>query len=77
MIRMLCRLLKDSLLLGNFQNVINSYSVQPNKGLPKEIIKEVVSQLALALDQGAIKFLEIKDGDKVLYEDSNDEPFED
>lgn len=43
----------------------------------EEIIKEVVSQLALALDQGAIKFLEIKDGDKVLYEDSNDEPFED
>jgi hypothetical protein len=43
----------------------------------EEIIKELVSQLALALDQGAIKFLEIKDGDKVLYEDSNDEPFED
>jgi hypothetical protein len=42
-----------------------------------EIIKELVSQLASALDQGAIKFLEIKDGDKVLYEDSNDEPFED
>lgn len=32
--RMLCRLFKDNILLENFQNIIDSYSVEPYKGLP-------------------------------------------
>ena len=43
----------------------------------EEDIDDIICYLVDFLDRGAIKFLEIKDGDKVLYEDSNDEPFED
>ena len=42
-----------------------------------EEIHDIICDLVLNLDQGAIKSLEITDGDKTLYEDSNDEPYED
>jgi len=34
MMRMLCCLFKDKILLSNFQHIIDSYSVSPYKGLP-------------------------------------------
>jgi hypothetical protein len=34
MMRMLCRLFKDNVLLENFRNIIDSYSDEPQKGLP-------------------------------------------
>lgn len=34
MMRQLCRLFKDRTLLENFRNIIDSYSVEPQKGLP-------------------------------------------
>lgn len=34
MMRMLCHLFKDNVLLKNFQHIIDSYSVEPQKGLP-------------------------------------------
>lgn len=40
-----------------------------------EIMEEFVSLLALCLDQGEIKSLTIRDGDKILHEESNDEPY--
>ncbi|GEM_PF-4726962 len=42
-----------------------------------EEIDDIIRDLVLNLDQGAIKSLEIRDGDKTLYEDSNDEPYDD
>ena len=43
----------------------------------EEEIHDILFNLVMNLDQGAIKSLEITDGDKTLYEDSNDEPYED
>lgn len=43
----------------------------------EDIIEELLSELTSNLNQGAIKDLEIKDGDKVIYKVSNDEPYED
>lgn len=40
-----------------------------------ELIEEFISDLVLTLDQGSIKELEIRDGDKVLFRESNDEPY--
>lgn len=42
-----------------------------------EEIDDIIRDLVLNLDLGAIKSLEIRDGDKTLYEDSNDEPYDD
>ena len=43
----------------------------------EEEIHEIIFDLVLNLDQGAIKLLEITDGDNTLYETSNDEPYDD
>lgn len=40
-----------------------------------EIMENLVSEVTNYLDQGEIKSLTIRDGDKILYEDSNDEPY--
>jgi hypothetical protein len=42
-----------------------------------EIMEELVSELTNCLDQGEIKSLIIRDGDKILHEESNDEPYYD
>lgn len=42
-----------------------------------EIMEEIVSELTYCLDQGEIKSLTIRDGDKILHEESNDEPYYD
>lgn len=42
-----------------------------------EDFEDIIGNLVNNLDQGAVRFLEIKDGDKIIYEDSNEEPFED
>lgn len=39
--------------------------------------EDIIGNLVNNLDQGAVRFLEIKDGDKIIYEDSNEEPFDD
>ena len=43
----------------------------------EEEIDDIIRDLVLNLDQGAIKFLKISDGNKTLYEDSNDKPYHD
>jgi len=43
----------------------------------EEEIDDIIRDLVLNLDQGAIKFLKISDGNKTLYEDSNDKPYDD
>lgn len=40
-----------------------------------EIMEHLVWELAGYLDQGEIKSLTIRDGDKILHEESNDEPY--
>lgn len=42
-----------------------------------EVIKAILDELVMNLDQGSIRYIEIKDGDKVLYTESNDEPYND
>jgi hypothetical protein len=42
-----------------------------------EDFEDIIGNLVNNLDQGAVRFLEIKDGDKIIYENSNEEPFED
>jgi hypothetical protein len=42
-----------------------------------EDFEDIIGNLVNNLDQGAVRFLDIKDGDKIIYEDSNEEPFED
>ena len=42
-----------------------------------EIMEDLVSELTLCLNQGEIKTLIIKDGEKTIYEVSNDEPYYD
>lgn len=42
-----------------------------------EDFEDIIGNLVNNLDQDAVRFLEIKDGDKIIYEDSNEEPFED
>ena len=49
----------------------------PVENLTDEDIDDAVGAVVNMLDQGSIKYLKIYDGDKILYEDSNDEPFED
>jgi hypothetical protein len=34
-------------------------------------------ELVMNLDQGSIRYIEIKDGEKVLYTESNDKPYND
>ena len=46
-------------------------------GVSDEEFADIIGNLVNNLDQGAVRFLEIKDGDKIIYEDSNEEPFED
>ena len=41
------------------------------------MIKAILDELVMNLDQGSIRYIEIKDGDKVLYTESNDEPYND
>lgn len=41
------------------------------------MIEDAIRSVVYNLDQGSIKLLEIKDGNKVLYSDSNEEPFND
>ena len=43
----------------------------------EEDLDDILCYLVNNLDQGAIKLLEIKDGENILYHDDNDEPFED
>lgn len=40
-------------------------------------IEDIIGNLVNTLDCGAIKMLKIFDGDKVLWEESNDKPYED
>lgn len=40
-----------------------------------EDIHDAVANVALLLNQGSIKSLEISNGNKIIYEDSNDKPF--
>ena len=42
-----------------------------------EVIKAILDELVMNLYQGSIRYIEIKDGDKVLYTESNDEPYND
>ena len=42
-----------------------------------QVFNCIFSDLSLNLDQGSIKLLQFKDGDKVLYTESNDEPYND
>lgn len=42
-----------------------------------EVIKAIFEELVMNLDQGSIRHIEIKDGDKVLYTESNDKPYND
>ena len=42
-----------------------------------EVIKAILDELVMNLDQGSIRYIEIKDGEKVLYTESNDKPYND
>ena len=42
-----------------------------------QVFNCIFSELSLNLDQGSIKLLEFKDGDQVLYTESNDAPYND
>ena len=42
-----------------------------------EVIKAIFEELVMNLDQGSIRYIEIKDGEKVLYTESNDKPYND
>ena len=42
-----------------------------------EVIKAILDEVIMNLNQGSIRYIEIKDGDKVLYTESNDEPYND
>ena len=42
-----------------------------------EVIKAIFEELVMNLNQGSIRYIEIKDGEKVLYTESNDKPYND
>lgn len=40
-----------------------------------EIMEDIIREVTCCLNQGEIKSLTIQDGDKILYEETNDEPY--
>lgn len=45
--------------------------------MSQEDIYDIVDNISMSLDQGSIRLLKISDGDKVIFETSNDEPYVD
>ena len=59
------------------EEALGEYSKIYLKDTSEEQIKNIIFDLVLNLDQGSIKYLEIKDGKKTLYKDSNEQPYTD
>ena len=57
------------------EEALGEYSKKYLKDTSEEQIKDIICDLVLNLDQGSIKYLEIKDGKKTLYKDSNEQPY--
>ena len=70
----------DNVAWGNSDNKI-IWLIDESYKYPAEVEDQVFncifSELSLNLDQGSIKLLEFKDGDQVLYTESNDAPYND
>ena len=59
------------------EEALGEYSKKYLKDTSEEQIKDIICDLVLNLGQGSIKYLEIKDGKKTLYKDSNEQPYTD
>ena len=59
------------------EEALGEYSKIYLKDTSEEQVKDIIFDLVLNLDQGSIKYLEIKDGKKTLYKDSNEQPYTD